>query len=94
MSLRWRIALGLAAIAALVCAFGAVGAYVTTANQLADSIDDSLLARSQIVEARGAPLPGGVTQFIPQQGCPPPGLVQPASAAQIVVPDGTIIKCI
>ena len=34
MSLRWRIALGLALVAALVGAFAGVGAYVTTVRQL------------------------------------------------------------
>jgi hypothetical protein len=38
MSLRWRIALGLAAVAALVGAFAAAGAYLTTARQLRNSV--------------------------------------------------------
>ena len=54
MSLRWRIALGLALIAALVCAFGAVGAYVTTSRQLETSLDDSLLAGGRTAAMRTA----------------------------------------
>lgn len=93
MSLRWRIALGLALIAALVCALGAAGAYLTTKNQLENSIDDSLLARSQSFGSRQPAFDGGPTER--RLGlCPPPGLVQPAAAAQVVAPDGTVDKCI
>jgi two-component system sensor histidine kinase MprB len=96
MSLRWRIALGLALIAALVCAVGATGAYLTTKNQLENSIDDSLLARAQGAEGgteggfelRGGPGGGGY------EGCPPPGVFQPAAAAQIITADGTVLACI
>ncbi|MGZ4735176.1 MAG: HAMP domain-containing sensor histidine kinase [Acidimicrobiia bacterium] len=95
MSLRWRIALGLALIAALVCALGATGAYLTTKHQLESSIDDSLLARAQALNARGGFGPGGDrNQFRPSEACPPPGLVQPASAAQVVTPNLGITKCI
>jgi two-component system, OmpR family, sensor histidine kinase MprB len=96
MSLRWRIALGLGLIAALVCALGTTGAYLTTKNQLENSIDDSLLARAQTINARG-PQPDPRDQ--PDAagrlgGCPPPGLVQPASAAQVVSSGGLVTKCI
>ena len=53
MSLRWRIALGLALIAALVCALGATGAYLTTKHQLESSIDDSLLGAGPAANASG-----------------------------------------
>jgi hypothetical protein len=46
MSLRWRIALGLALIAALVSTIGATGAYLTVSRQLGTSVDDSLLGRA------------------------------------------------
>jgi two-component system sensor histidine kinase MprB len=44
MNLRWRIAAGLGVIAALVMAFGATAAYLSTAQRLQDSIDQSMLA--------------------------------------------------
>jgi len=44
MSLRWRIAAGLGIIAALVCAFGAAAAYISTSQRLEASIDASMLA--------------------------------------------------
>ena len=44
MSLRWRIAAGLGVIAALVCAFGAAAAYISTSQRLEASIDSSMLA--------------------------------------------------
>ena len=95
MSLRWRIAVGLAVIAGVVCAAAATGAYLSTKQQLQNSIDESLLARTREVnDDRGPgggprPGPGGF-----RNGCPQPGDLQPASAAQIVAPDGTITQCI
>jgi two-component system sensor histidine kinase MprB len=105
MSLRWRIALGLALIAALVCAFGAVGAYVTTARQLENSIDDSLLARARAAQDRGpgARIPNGAFGNGNGNGtggtvgivrCPPPGALQPAGAAQLISTDGDVQSCI
>jgi two-component system sensor histidine kinase MprB len=44
MSLRWRIAAGLGVIAALVSAFGATAAYISTSQRLMDGIDQSMLA--------------------------------------------------
>jgi two-component system sensor histidine kinase MprB len=102
MSLKWRIALGLALIAALVSMIGATGAYLTVSRQLKDSVDESLLGRAATVdssrfgrhppdEADGNPIPDGLTT---QGLCPPPGAVQPASAAQLIEADGTVTKCI
>src|SRR5439155_7555339 len=47
MSLRWRIAATLGVVAALVMAFGAIAAYVSTSQRLEDSVDESLLARAR-----------------------------------------------
>jgi two-component system, OmpR family, sensor histidine kinase MprB len=99
VSLRWRIALGLALIAALVCAIGATGAYLTVSRQLGDSIDESLLGRAaSFTSPRFGPgeQPGQVTQgrFPIQTICPPPGAVQPAAAAQVIGADGTVEVCI
>jgi two-component system sensor histidine kinase MprB len=63
MSLRWRIAAALGVVAALVCAFGAIAAYVSTSQRLEDSVDESLLARatdlSRMHEPRGDDGGGG-----------------------------------
>jgi two-component system sensor histidine kinase MprB len=95
MSLRWRIAIGLALIAALVCALGAAGAYVTTRNQLDDGIDESLVGGVRAVTLRPGGPGGGPERpgasFV--RGCPPPGIV-PGTAAQIVSADGTITSCL
>ncbi|HMK12431.1 MAG TPA: HAMP domain-containing sensor histidine kinase [Acidimicrobiales bacterium] len=95
MSLRWRIAVGLAVIAGIVCTAASVGAYLSTKQQLLNSIDESLVARSHDANDDrgpnfgGRPGPGGQ-----RNGCPQPGDLQPSSAAQIVAPDGTITQCI
>ncbi len=70
MSLRWRIALALAVIAALASSGAAVGSYVTTSQQLDQEIDDSLLVMADRVNSTeergrdaarysGGPGPGG-----------------------------------
>ena len=81
MSLRWRIALGLALVAALVGAFAGVGAYVTTVRQLSSSVDESLVTRAAtLVRGDGDDRrPGG-----PFLRCPTVGALQPATAAQII----------
>jgi len=95
MSLRWRIAVGLAVIAGIVCTAASVGAYLSTKQQLLNSIDESLVARTHDANddrgpgLGGRPGPGGE-----RNGCPQPGDLQPSSAAQIVAPDGTITQCI
>ena len=97
MSLRWRIAVGLAVIAGIVCALAATGAYLSTKQQLQNSVDESLLTRTRDAnDERGGPgpRPGGQGPGFGNRGCPQPGDLQPASAAQIVAPDGTITQCI
>jgi two-component system sensor histidine kinase MprB len=47
MSLRWRIAAGLGVIAALVCAFGAAAAYISTSDRLQAGIDASMRASAE-----------------------------------------------
>jgi Signal transduction histidine kinase len=95
MSLRWRIALSMAAIAAFVSAFGATAAYFNTADQLRASIDESLLSQSreQSVTGRGGPgdHDGGGPNQSPDS--PPCGSLQPASAAQVVSADGVVSVC-
>jgi two-component system sensor histidine kinase MprB len=94
MSLRWRIAIGLAVIAALVCALGAATAYVTTRNRLESNVDDSLLAGARAAELRpggSRPGPGGANATF-FGGCPPPGVIG-GSAAQVIDAEGTKTPC-
>jgi two-component system sensor histidine kinase MprB len=105
MSLRWRIAAALGVVAALVMAFGAIAAYISTSRNLRDSVDESLLARaadySRIPREVGPP--GNRTTasqdeddegFQRPTGCPQAGAFAPATAAQSVDVDGTVTKCI
>ena len=100
MSLRWRIAAALAAVAAVVGGLVAVGAYVSVSEQLRSSIDESLSTRAAALEtakpdhggSRGGPR-GAPDQAGPSQ-CPDPGDFRPASAAQLVASDGDVTPCI
>jgi len=99
VSLRWRIAIGLALIAAFVSALGAAGAYLTTSRQLEQAIDQSLLGRADTVrhsDAGGGN--GGDGPVDPDDaagsGCPRAGTLQPAVAAQVVAADGAVTACI
>ncbi|MGN6160738.1 MAG: ATP-binding protein [Marmoricola sp.] len=94
MSLRWRIALILAAVALGVGAIAGTSAWLTTQSQLHSTIDESLRATAQTLNTQG--LDHGERGPDPTHGinCPPPGSFQPAAAAQIVEPDGTVLKCI
>lgn len=95
MSLRWRIALGLALIAALVCTIGATGAYLTVSRQLGTSIDDSLLGRAaSFANPRFGPGERDPNRSVVGGMCPPPGAVQPAAAAQVIAADGSVEVCI
>ena len=95
MSLRWRIALSMAAIAALVSAFGATAAYLNTADRLTASIDESLRAKAADLSFT----PGGGPHHDDQgrgdqsADCPPAGLLEPATAAQTVTRDGHVVQC-
>ena len=91
MSLRWRIALGLALIAAVVGAAAATGAYLSTAQQLENGVDESLVSRTR--DANVGPL-GPRSRRPVFAGCPQPGELQPAAAAQLVAASGAITQCI
>lgn len=91
MSLRWRIALALAALGAVVAALAAAGSYVTTARELRTALDNSLGAQVREVGAG----PGRSGRGTADDGdCPPAAVLQPAVAAQIVRPDGSIAVCL
>lgn len=105
MSLRWRFALGLGAITALVIGLVSVGAYVAVSDRIQTSVDDSLRARA--VEVTGEPVgvaperprPDGdrdrePSEFTRPANCPPAGLLQPAAAAQLVSASGAPTVCI
>ena len=63
MSLRWRIAAGLGVIAALVCAFGAAAAYISTSDRLQAGIDESMRASASELSHSDA---GGGDHSAPQ----------------------------
>jgi two-component system, OmpR family, sensor histidine kinase MprB len=97
MSLRWQIALTLAAIALGVGTFAAAASYLSTGSQLRTSIDDNLRSRAGAANGsepggRGGPHGGGGPQN--DVDCPSPGSLQPASAAQIVSATGAATSCI
>ncbi len=96
MSLRWRIALSMAAIAALVSAFGATAAYLNTADRLSASIDESLLAKAADLSftSGGGPHHDDQGRGDGPSGCPLGGTVEPATAAQTVSRDGTVVQCL
>jgi two-component system sensor histidine kinase MprB len=103
MSLRWRIALGLGLIAALVVLFGATAAYVTTSQRLSSSLDESLRTTAERLPGVQQPdrtsgpdhdQPSGDGNFSRPQGCPPTGDLAPAVAAQRIAADGTVTACI
>ncbi len=95
MSLRWRVALGLALVAALVGAFAAVGSYVTTARQLRSGVDETLLARARTLDPLGRRL--GTDRVPPperRRRCPSPAALQATAAAQLVSADGQAFACV
>lgn len=107
MSLRWRIALALAVIAALVGSGAAVGSYVATSRQLARSLDESLLQLvDRVNPPRGPALGGGGSKPRSVRGdfddgpggsgrterCPT-AAVQPSAGAQLVRADGSVEAC-
>lgn len=116
MSLRWRIAAILAAVALGVGLFAAAASYVSTASQLRSGIDDTLKSRAAAVNEAGGDGRGGGPDggpdggrggrlgrdsggsdrpdSGPDAGCASPGAFQPASAAQLVSPSGSITACI
>lgn len=99
MSLRWRIAAGLGLIAAIVSISVGVAAYVSTARQLRDNVDDSLIARATALDqnpfgSERGELRDLPPRFVRPERCPPGGLLQPAVAAQVITTDGDVIVCI
>jgi two-component system sensor histidine kinase MprB len=104
MSLRWRIAATLGLVAALVCAFGAIAAYVSTSQRLEDTVDESLIARQ--VDLSHSRVPGGFVggpstagdsddpRFQRPGACPAPSAFAPATSAQFVDVDGSRTSCI
>ena len=108
MSLRWRIAAAFGVVAALVCAFGAIAAYVSTSQRLENSVDESLLARRVDLSRRHGPRARRLRPR-PDDGrvgrrrargsdgpsdCPSPSAFAPATSAQFVDVDGTRTSCI
>ena len=91
MSLRWRIALSMAAIAALVSAFGATAAYLNTADRLEATIDDSLLSQAREFSTFGVDRDGD--HGGPGRSARPCAGPGQANVAQYVDADGTVTQC-
>lgn len=97
MSLRWRIVLAMAGVAALVGALAAAGAYVATSRQLYAAVDDSLVTRASVVNREPGRDRGRLRPRLPglgRGGCPAAGALPPAVAAQLVSVSGGITTCI
>jgi len=94
MNLRWRIALAVAVLGAVVATVAAVGAYITTADRLNGALDASLSTRAREVGLGPDESGGRVSGSVDDIGCPPDAVLRPAAAAQIVRPDGSIAVCL
>jgi len=101
VTLRWRIALILAAVALAVGAFAAIASYLRTESQLRSGIDDTLTSAAAAVNASGPDQAGrfgrgGRDGDGPgnDSGCPVAGAFETASAAQLVSPTGAVTPCI
>lgn len=92
MSLRWRIAVALGALAALATAVACLGAYLSTRDQLRDGLDRVM--RAEALEIGAGPddsiadevegdVGGGVVRGAAEGRCPPAALFPSAAAAQI-----------
>jgi two-component system sensor histidine kinase MprB len=98
VSLKWRIALGMAAIAALVSIFGATAAYLNTQDRLQSSLDESLLGKAHDITNGGGPRPGegsrppGAANF--DDVCPRAEFFQPATIAQFISAAGEAETCL
>ncbi|MGZ4675103.1 MAG: sensor histidine kinase [Acidimicrobiia bacterium] len=96
MSLKWRIALGLAGVAALVSASVATLAYVSTETRLRDNLDQALVARAESLTQFPNPGAPDNDRGDGDRGgpCPPAGLLEPANAARSIATDGTVTNCL
>jgi two-component system, OmpR family, sensor histidine kinase MprB len=98
MSLRWRIAISLATVAALVGVLATGGAYFATAKQIQKSIDSSLRTKGIELAAMGRSGPnrqqgGRGQQPAERHGCPQAANFAGAVGAQITEIDGTKTPC-
>jgi two-component system, OmpR family, sensor histidine kinase MprB len=98
MSLRWRIAISLATVAALVGVLATGGAYFATAKQIQKSIDSSLRTKGIELAAMGRGGPnrqqgGRGQQPDDRHGCPQVASFEGAVGAQIAEIDGTKTSC-
>lgn len=100
MSLRWRIAMALGALAVVVAALASIGAFITTRAELRSSMDAAL--RTQVRDVGTGPGAGVGSRRgadaagidIDDDGCPPIGLVRTADAAEVISPTGAVRVCL
>jgi two-component system, OmpR family, sensor histidine kinase MprB len=103
MTLRWRVTLVLAILAAGVGTFAAAASYVTTRSQLRVGIDGTLTVLADAVNGgRGGNGGQGRTDrhddtgggVITHSDCPNGSVFQQVAAAQLLFDDGTTTLCI
>lgn len=99
MSLKWRIALGMAAIAALVSIFGATAAYLNTEDRLRSSLDESLLGKARDISTPAPQRPGDGGRPGPDNAgfddtCPRADFLEPATVAQLISANGDAETCL
>lgn len=94
MSLRWRIALALTGLGVAAAALAGTGAYLTMSRQLHNALDHDLRTRAQQIGLGPDGAGGSVPRSVDDSGCPPDAVLQPAAAAQIVLPDGAVRVCV
>jgi two-component system, OmpR family, sensor histidine kinase MprB len=101
VSLRWRIALVLGLVAALVGIVAGAGAYITTARQLRSAVDETLVSRAQALDALRGGAPGRPGAPAGSRGpfagavvCPVAGSLQPAAGVQLVDGQGGTASCL
>ena len=96
MTLRWQIALALAAIAAAVGSAAGIGSYLTTERELQTGLDQSLRSLATVVIAHAGPRGGNdggrIHPSVPF--CPDPGDLTPAAAVELTSASGSTTSCI
>jgi len=98
MSLRWKISLGMALIAAVVAFAGAIGAFVTTDVQVRAAIDETLRSRADELTKRGPDSDRRSDRRRPvvprtSTACGFIGPTTDADVVQVIAVDGTVTAC-
>ena len=102
MSLKWRIAIGLGVIAAVVATVAASGAYLTTSARVREELDRTLRdrvaalvnsRRTRFDRERDRPGPGGRPGSYGLSPCLQVGSIPGADVVQLILPSGEVVRC-